>query len=62
MTGCIPIRSALSVVVVPGNPHGLKKETPTVPEFQKKNRYQTYFSGKWHLGDKPTRSSMASTR
>jgi Sulfatase len=53
MTGRIPVRSALSVVVVPGDPNGLRKETPTVAEFFKKNGYGTYFSGKWHLGDKP---------
>ena len=51
MTGRIPIRSALSVVVVPGDPNGLKAETPTIAEFYKKNGYSTYFSGKWHLGD-----------
>src|SRR5271169_3774008 len=51
MTGRIPIRSALSVVVVPGDPNGLKKETPTIAEFFQKNGYGTYFSGKWHLGD-----------
>jgi len=51
MTGRIPIRSALSVVVVPGDPNGLKKETPTIAEFYQKNGYSTYFSGKWHLGD-----------
>jgi arylsulfatase len=53
MTGRIPIRTALSVVVVPGDLNGLKKETPTIAEFYKKNGYKTYFSGKWHLGDKP---------
>jgi len=53
MTGRIPIRSALSVVVGPGDENGLKKETPTIAEFFKKNGYTTYFSGKWHLGDKP---------
>ena len=53
MTGRIPIRTALSVVVVPGDLNGLKKETPPIAEFYKKNGYQTYFSGKWHLGDKP---------
>jgi arylsulfatase A-like enzyme len=51
MTGRIPVRSALSVVVVPGDPNGLKKETPTIAEFYQKNGYSTYFSGKWHLGD-----------
>jgi arylsulfatase len=53
ITGRIPIRSALSVVVVPGDGNFLRKETPTIAEFFKKNGYQTYFSGKWHLGDKP---------
>src|SRR4029078_7728138 len=53
ITGRIPLRSSLSVVVAPGDENGLKKETPTIAEFFKKNGYQTYFSGKWHLGDKP---------
>ena len=53
MTGRIPIRSALSIVVGPGDENALKKETPTVAEFFQKNGYSTYFSGKWHLGDKP---------
>ena len=53
ITGRIPIRSALSVVVVPGDENGLMKSTPTIAEFFKKNGYMTYFSGKWHLGDKP---------
>ena len=51
MTGRIPIRSALSVVVVPGDPNGIKPETPTIAEFYKKSGYTTYYSGKWHLGD-----------
>ena len=64
MTGRIPIRSALSVVVVPGDANGLRKETPTIAEFYQKNGYSTYYSGKWHLGDVPssTRSITASTR
>jgi arylsulfatase len=45
MTGRIPIRSALSVVVVPGDRNGLQAETPTIGEFFKKNGYQTYYSG-----------------
>jgi arylsulfatase len=53
MTGRIPIRSALSVVVVPGDENGLTKFTPTIAEFFQKNGYGTYFSGKWHLGDQP---------
>jgi len=52
-TGRIPIRTALSVVVVPGDENGLKKQTPTIAEFFKKNGYTTYYSGKWHLGDRP---------
>jgi arylsulfatase A-like enzyme len=53
ITGRIPIRSALSVVVTPGDENFLRKETPTIAEFFQKNGYSTYFSGKWHLGDKP---------
>ena len=64
ITGRIPIRSALSIVVAPGDQNALRKETPTIAEFFKKNGYATYFSGKWHLGDKPKPipSSMGSTR
>jgi arylsulfatase len=39
--------------VAPGDENRLRKETPTIAEFFKKNGYTTYFSGKWHLGDKP---------
>src|SRR6266403_6121560 len=53
ITGRIPIRSALSIVVAPGDENALRKQTPTIAEFFKKNGYSTYFSGKWHLGDKP---------
>jgi arylsulfatase len=53
ITGRIPIRSALSIVLAPGDENRLRKETPTIAEFFKKNGYSTYFSGKWHLGDKP---------
>jgi arylsulfatase len=53
MTGRIPIRTALSVVVTPGDENCLTKDTPTIAEFFQKNGYSTYFSGKWHLGDKP---------
>ena len=53
ITGRIPIRSALSIVVAPADENHLRKETPTIAEFFKKNGYSTYFSGKWHLGDKP---------
>ena len=53
ITGRIPIRSALSIVVAPGDRNYLRKETPTIAEFFQKNGYSTYFSGKWHLGDQP---------
>ena len=53
MTGRIPIRSAPSIVVSPGDENFLRKETPTIAEFFQKNGYLTYFSGKWHMGDKP---------
>src|SRR5580658_8016497 len=53
MTGRIPIRTALSIVVAPGDRNHIVKSTPTIAEFFKKNGYSTYFSGKWHLGDTP---------
>jgi arylsulfatase len=53
MTGRIPIRSALSIVVAPGDRNFLRKETPTIAEFFQKNGYSTFFTGKWHLGDTP---------
>jgi arylsulfatase len=53
MTGRIPIRTALSIVVAPGDENYLRPETPTIAEFFQKNGYATYFSGKWHMGDKP---------
>lgn len=36
ITGRIPIRSALSIVVAPGDENRLRKETPTIAEFFKK--------------------------
>ena len=50
ITGRIPIRSALSIVVAPGDENALRKETPTIAEFFKKNGYSTYFSGA-HFAD-----------
>ena len=41
ITGRIPIRSALSVVVAPGDGNRLRKETPTIAEFFQKNGYTT---------------------
>ena len=43
MTGRIPIRSALSVVVAPGDENGLQKSTPTIAEFFQKNGYNDLF-------------------
>ncbi len=64
MTGRIPIRSALSIVVVLVTRTASTQSTPTIAEFFQKNGFSTYFSGKWHLGDSPsfTRSNMASTK
>jgi arylsulfatase len=53
LTGRIPIRTALSIVVAPGDTNRITKQTPTIAEFFQKNGYSTYFSGKWHLGDIP---------
>ena len=53
ITGRIPIRTALSLVLVPGDPDHLTKETPTVAEFLKSTGYSTVQLGKWHLGDVP---------
>ena len=39
-------------MVAPGDENGLQKSVPTIAEFFQKNGYRTYFSGKWHLGDK----------
>ncbi len=51
ITGRIPIRSALSIVVAPGDEY-LRRNSDH-RQVLKKNGYTTYFSGKWHLGDKP---------
>lgn len=53
ITGRIPIRTALSIVVAPGDRNHITKQTPTIAEFFQKNGYSTFFMGKWHLGDTP---------
>ena len=53
ITGRIPIRTALSLVLVPGDPNYLHKEDPTIAEQMKKAGYTTVQLGKWHLGDVP---------
>src|SRR5665811_2469644 len=49
MTGRIPIRTALSIVVAPGDENYLRPETPTIAEFFKKNGYSTYFLSLIHI-------------
>ena len=46
ITGRIPIRTALSAVIAPGDPNHIRKEVPTIAEFFQKNGYRTYYSGK----------------
>ena len=53
ITGRIPIRTALSTVLAPGDLNGLQKEDPTIAEALKQLGYQTVQWGKWHLGDRP---------
>jgi arylsulfatase A-like enzyme len=53
ITGRIPIRTALSLVLVPGDPDHLTPETPTVAQFLRDEGYTTVQLGKWHLGDVP---------
>ena len=53
ITGRIPLRTALSTVLAPGDINGLEKEDPTIAEALKKLGYTTLQWGKWHLGDKP---------
>lgn len=53
ITGRIPIRTALSTVLAPGDLNGLHPDDPTVAEALKKLGYRTAQWGKWHLGDQP---------
>ncbi len=53
LTGRIPIRTGLSCVIGPGSKNYLLPGTPTMSGFFKEHGYQTYFSGKWNLGDLP---------
>ncbi len=53
ITGRIPIRTALSGVLAPGDPNGLTNQTPTIAQHLKQAGYRTVQLGKWHLGDKP---------
>ena len=51
ITGRIPIRTALSLVLLPGDPDHLTPQTPTVAQFLSEQGYSTVQIGKWHLGD-----------
>ena len=53
ITGRIPMRTGLSVVLAPGDLNGLRAEDPTIAEALKKLGYRTVQYGKWHLGDRP---------
>ena len=53
ITGRIPIRTALSMVITPGNKAGLTNETPTIAHDMRKAGYHTVQLGKWHLGGDP---------
>lgn len=53
ITGRIPLRTALSTVLAPGDLNGLQPQDPTIAEALKGLGYQTIQYGKWHLGDKP---------
>ena len=50
-TGRLPIRSALTVALGPGSKNYLLPENRCIAEGFKAGGYNTYFSGKWHLGD-----------
>jgi arylsulfatase len=62
ITGRIPIRSALSIVVAPGDENRLRKQTPTIAEFFQKNGYTSRASGISVISPTPIPSSMASMR
>ncbi|QZE15723.1 arylsulfatase [Halosquirtibacter laminarini] len=50
-TGRIPNRSGMTTVAFQGQGGGLPAAEWTVAEVLKKAGYQTFFSGKWHLGE-----------
>jgi len=64
ITGRIPIRSALSIVVAPGDENRLRKETPTIAEFLKKmaTRPISRVNGISATSPMPIRLNTASTR
>jgi arylsulfatase len=50
-TGRIPMRSALTVALAPGDKNHLREGNRCIAQGFKDGGYNTYFSGKWHLGD-----------
>ena len=65
MTGRIPIRSALSIVVAPGDENYLRKETPTIAEFFQEERLHDVLLRQVAYGRQtrvPIRPSMALTK
>ena len=50
-TGRIPNRSGMTTVAFQGQGGGLPKAEWTLASVLKKAGYQTYFTGKWHLGE-----------
>jgi arylsulfatase A-like enzyme len=51
VTGQYPIRSGMTTVGQPGDPRGLKAESPSIGEVMKSAGYATGQFGKNHLGD-----------
>jgi arylsulfatase len=64
ITGRIPIRSALSIVVAPGDENHLRKETPTIAEFSRKTATRPISPGSGISATSltPIRPNTASTR
>jgi arylsulfatase len=64
ITGRIPIRSPLSIVVAPGDENRLRKETPTMPNSSRKmaTRRISRVSGISATSPMPIPSNTASTR
>jgi len=52
ITGQYPVRTGLHTVGLPGDPIGLRPETPTLPLLLKDLGYRTGQFGKNHLGDR----------
>lgn len=64
LTGRIPNRSGMTTVAFQGQGGGLPAAEWTLGSVLKKADYQTFFTGKWHLGeaDTPCPSPRATTR